>query len=57
MRKIDEATYLRFIRDALETEGVHTTDIANKLALEAESITIELYSAAARIIAAAYLAQ
>jgi hypothetical protein len=47
--------YIEFIRDAIRTDGWRVTDIANKLALESEQITLDQYRAAARIIANAYL--
>ena len=53
--KITTETYLTFIRNAIKTEGIHTTDIANKMALEMKTITIDQYSAAARILVDAYL--
>ena len=49
--------YLDFIRNALKTDGIQVADTANKLALEMKAITTEQYSAAARILVAAYLAQ
>lgn len=49
--------YLDFIRGAVIEEGIKVADIANKLALEKGEITIEQYSAAARILVDAYLAQ
>lgn len=49
--------YLEFIRNTVQTEGIQIADTANKLALEMKRITIDQYSAAARILVAAYLAQ
>ena len=49
--------YLTFIRNAVQTDGIHTTDIANKLALDMEAITLDQYLAAAHILVEAYQAQ
>lgn len=54
---MDTKQYLDFIRDALGNEGIRVADIANKLALQAGRITTSQYSAAARLIADAYLTQ
>lgn len=54
---MDTKTYLNFIKKTLEDEGIKVADTANKLALEAKKITTEQYSAAARILVEAYLAQ
>ena len=55
--KMNTKLYLDFIKNTLATEGIKIADTANKLALEAKRITVEQYSAAARIIVEAYLAQ
>ena len=49
--------YLGFIENTVNSEGIKVADIANKKALESKEITTEQYSAAARIIAKAFLAQ
>jgi hypothetical protein len=49
--------YLDFIRNAIKTDGIHTTDIANKLALDMQAITLDQYLAAAHILVEAYQAQ
>ena len=54
---IDTKTYLDFIRTALETDGIQVADKANKIALDEKRITTAQYSAAARIIVKAYIAQ
>lgn len=54
---ITEKMYIDFIKNALETEGIKVADAANKLALESKRIGVELYSKAAQILVAAYLAQ
>ena len=54
---MDTNLYLSFIRDTLKKEGIQTADKANKLALEMKRISVEQYSAAARILVNAYLAQ
>lgn len=54
---MDTNLYLNFIRETLKNEGLQTADTANKLALEMKRITVEQYSAAARILVNAYLAQ
>ncbi len=48
--------YLDFIKTTVKNEGIKVADTANKIALEMKEITTEQYSAAARIIVAAYLA-
>jgi hypothetical protein len=55
--KITTEMYLEFIRNAIRTDGIHTTDIANKMALEIEAITLDQYLAAAHILVDARLAQ
>ena len=47
--------YLTYIRKALE-DSIETADIMNKMALESKAITTDQYSAAARLIVEAYLA-
>ena len=47
--------YLDFIKQTLRSDGIQVADIANKLALKAKQITIEQYSAAARLIADDFL--
>lgn len=54
---MDTNLYLKFIRETLKNEGLQTADKANKLDLEMKRITVEQYSAAARILVQAYLAQ
>lgn len=54
---ITEKMYIDFIKNALETEGIKVADTANKLALESKRISVDLYSKAAKILVAAYLAQ
>jgi Mn-dependent DtxR family transcriptional regulator len=49
--------YLNHIREAIQTEGIHTTDIANKMALEIKAITLDQYLQAAHILVEAYLNQ
>lgn len=48
--KITTEMYLDHIRKAVATEGVHVTDIANKMALEINAITLDQYLAAAHIL-------
>jgi hypothetical protein len=55
--EITTQMYLDHIRSAVKTEGIHVTDIANKLALEMGAITLDQYLAAAHILVDAYLAQ
>ena len=57
MKTLDTDQYLDFIRTTLKNEGIQVADTANKLALEMKRITTEQYSAAARILVQAYLAQ
>ena len=49
--------YLNFIRNAVQTDGIHVTDIANKLALDMKAITLDQYLKAAHILVAAKLAE
>lgn len=51
---ITDEMYLEFINNAIETEGWKTADIANKLALETNAISLDQYRAAAQLIVAAY---
>lgn len=53
--KIASGEYIDFIKKAIRSEGYHVADVANKLALESESITTDQYLQAARIIAKAFL--
>jgi len=55
--KLDTNLYINFIKKTIATEGYQVADKANKLALEMKNITVEQYSAAARLIADAFLAQ
>lgn len=54
---ITNKMYLDFIKDAIAKEGYKVADIANKMALEIEAITLDQYRMAAKLIAAAYMAQ
>lgn len=54
---MDTNLYIKFIRETLKNEGLQTADRANKLALKMKRITVEQYSAAARILVEAYLAK
>lgn len=54
--KITTDLYLTYIRKALK-DSIRTADIMNKMALETKAITTAQYSAAARLIVEAYLAQ
>ena len=49
--------YLNFIRNAVQTDGIYVTDIANKLALDMKAITLDQYLKAAHILVAAKLAE
>ena len=49
--------YLDFIHKAIKTDGIHTTDIANKMALDIKAITLDQYLAAAHILVDAKLAE
>lgn len=55
--KLGTNLYINFIKKTIATEGYQVADKANKLALEMKNITVEQYSAAARLIADAFLAQ
>ena len=57
MKKLDTNQYIDFIKTTIETEGYKVADTANKMALEMKRISTEQYSAAARLIAKAFLAQ
>lgn len=57
MPKLDTNQYLDFIKNTITTEGYKVADSANKIALKAKRITTDQYSAAARLIAKAYLEQ
>jgi hypothetical protein len=50
--KVTTEQYIEFIKNA-----VATADIANKLALDMEAITLDQYLEAAHILVDAYLAQ
>lgn len=49
--------YLNFIKNTINTDGWKVADTANKIALDMKEITTAQYSAAARLIVDAYLAQ
>ncbi len=51
---ITDKMYADFIKEAIKKEGWKTADIANKMALETEAITLDQYRMAAQIIVAAY---
>jgi hypothetical protein len=53
-KTMDTNQYLTFINDAISTEGYKTADIANKMALEIEAISLDQYRAAAQLIVDAY---
>ena len=55
MKKLDTDQYIDFIKTAIETEGYKVADKANKMALEMKCISTKQYSAAARLIAKAFL--
>ena len=55
MKKLDTNQYIDFIKTTIETEGYKVADTANKLALEMKRISIAQYSAAAQLIANAFL--
>lgn len=55
MKKIDTNQYIDFIKTTIESEGYKVADTANKMALEMNRISTEQYSAAARLIANAFL--
>ena len=52
---ITDKMYLEFIKNTIVKEGYKVADAANKLALEMKRITVDQYSAAARLIVAALL--
>lgn len=52
---ITNEMYIEFIKTTIETEGWKVADTANKLALESKKITTSQYSAAAQLIAKAFL--
>jgi hypothetical protein len=51
---ISTKQYLEFIKNAIKTEGIKVADIANNMALDIESITLDQYRAAAQILVEAY---
>ena len=55
MKNLDTNQYIDFIKNAIATEGYKVADTANKMALEMKRISTEQYSAAARLIADAFL--
>lgn len=55
MKTLNTNQYIDFIKTTIETEGYKVADTANKLALEMKKITVNQYSEAARLIAAAFL--
>lgn len=55
--KITTTQYKQFIQDAIKTDGWKVADIANKMALEIEAISLDQYRMAARIIANEILAR
>lgn len=57
MKKLDTNQYIDFIKNTIETEGYEVADAANKMALEMKRISTAQYSAAARLIANAFLWQ
>ena len=57
MKKLDTNQYIDFIKTTIETEGYKVADTANKMALEMNRISTQQYSAAARLIANAFLMQ
>ena len=52
---ITNEMYIEFIKNTIATEGYKVADTANKLALEQKAITVDQYSAAARLIVEAVL--
>ena len=54
---MDTKLYIDFIKSTLKSDGIKVADTANKIALNSKRITVEQYSAAAQIIAKAYLHQ
>jgi hypothetical protein len=57
MTKLNETQYIEFINNTIASEGYKVADTANKIALEQKAISTDLYSKAARLIAAAFLTQ
>ena len=55
MKNLDTNLYIDFIKTTIETDGYKVADEANKTALEMNRISTEQYSAAARLIADAFL--
>ena len=55
MKKLNTNQYIDFIKNTIETDGYKVADTANKMALEMNRISTEQYSAAARLIADAFL--
>lgn len=54
---MEDKMYLEFIEKAIKSDGYKVADAANKIALEKGDITVAQYSAAARLIAKAFLEQ
>ena len=52
---IQSGEYIDFIKKAIRSDGYQVADVANKLALESNQITLDQYRIAARIIADAFL--
>lgn len=57
MKNLDTNQYIDFIKNTIATEGYKVADTSNKMALEMKRISTEQYSAAARLIANAFLMQ
>ena len=55
MKNLDTKQYIDFIKTTIATEGYKVADAANKMALEMNRISTAQYSAAARLIANAFL--
>lgn len=55
MKNLDTNQYIDFIKNTIATEGYKVADTANKMALEMKRISTKQYSAAARLIADAFL--
>ena len=55
MKNLDTNQDIDFIKNTIATEGYKIADTANKMALEMKRISTEQYSAAARLIADAFL--
>ena len=55
MKNLDNNLYIDFIKTTIETDGYKVADEANKTALKMNRISTEQYSAAARLIADAFL--